>query len=103
MTDFESLPDIPEPSGSSLESNESGSVIFGDAPFPSQEEVAEIQGNGDKANQWAWIIAIVALLFLCLCCFGVLAVTLIATRGTNEYLYEILNEVFVYVPFAAGL
>ena len=98
MTDFETLPDIPEPTENTLESNESGSIDFDDAPFPTPEESADIQNESKQANQVAWIIAIVALLFLCLCCFGILAFTLLTSQINNDYLYNYLNEVVVYIP-----
>ena len=103
MTDFETLPDIPEPAKNPLESNESGSVIFDDAPFPTPEESTEIQSENKQANQLAWIIAIAALLFLCLCCFGILVIILISSQGNNNYLYNFLNEVFAYTPLMTGL
>ena len=103
MTDFESLPDIPEPAEEPAESNLSGSVDFDDAPFPTQEEMTTLHENGSKANQWAWIIAIVvALLILCLCCFGLLAITLIATQGNHQYLSGTLNEILAYAPLSTG-
>jgi len=98
MTDFESLPDIPESAESDLESSQSGSVDFDDAPFPTQEEAAAIKDNGEKANQLAWIIAIVAVVFLCLCCLGIFAVALLSTQSSNTYINQFLNGVLVQFP-----
>jgi len=99
MTDFESLPDIPASTESDLESSQSGSVNFDDAPFPTQEESAAIKDNGEKANQLAWIIAIVAVVFLCLCCLGIFAIALLSTQNSNTYINQFLNGVFVQFPF----
>ena len=91
MTGFESLPDVPESSESSLESKESGSVVFDDAPFPKPEEAATLQNDTKQANQLAWIIAIVALVFLCLCCLGIFGITLFSTLNSDTYTNQFIN------------
>lgn len=95
MTDFESLPDLPAPAENQPQSELEGSVPFNNAPFPTAEESASVNENGNKANQAAWLIVIGAIVLACLCCFLLLLFFLIAGQGNTIFLSEALHPLVV--------